>query len=89
MQFDESFNHQNSNVLILCRIPLSEINKSQLLLSFMSHLNVFRDCFYQKPYDKFEIITFSITGNVDLNESKYKSSDRLKSKAYLHGLLGI
>ena len=37
---------------------------------------------------KFEIITSSITNSVDMNQSKYKSNDTLKSKAYLYGLLG-
>ena len=57
------------------------------LFSFMSYLNVLKYCFYYKPYDKFEIIT-SITNSVDLNQSKYKSNDMLKSKAYLYQLLG-
>ena len=58
------------------------------LFSFMSYLNVVKYCFYCKPYDKFEIITSSITNSVDLNQIKYKSNDTLKSKAYLHDLLG-
>ena len=60
----------------------------KLLFSFMSYLNVDQYCFYCKPYDKFEIITSSITNSVDLNQIKYKSNDTLKSKAYLHDLLG-
>ena len=58
------------------------------LFFFMSYLNVVQYCFYCKPYDKFEIITSSITNRVDLNQIKYKSNDTLKSKAYLHDLLG-
>ena len=58
------------------------------LFSFMSYLNVLKYCFYYKPYDKFEIIISSITNSVDLNQSKYKSNDTLKSKAYLHRLVG-
>ena len=51
------------------------------LFSFMSYLNVLKYCFYYKPYDKSEIITSSITNSVDLNQSKYKSNNTLKSKA--------
>ena len=58
------------------------------LFSFMSCFNVLKYCFYYKPYDKFEIIISSITNSVDLNQSKYKLNDMLKSKAYLHRLLG-
>ena len=58
------------------------------LFSFMSYLNVLKFCFYYKPYNRFEIITSSITNSVDLNQSKYKSNDTLKPKAYLHDLLG-
>ena len=58
------------------------------LFSFMSYLNVVKYCFYCKPYDKFEIITSSITNSVDLNQIKYKSNDTPKSKAYLPDLLG-
>ena len=58
------------------------------LFSFMSYLNVLKYCFYYMPYEKFEIIISSITNSVDLNQSKYKSNDMLKSKAYLHRLLG-
>ena len=54
----------------------------------MSYLNVLKFCFYYKPYDKFEIITSSISNSVDLNQSKYKSNDTLKPKAYLHDLVG-
>ena len=54
----------------------------------MSYLNVLKYGFYHKPYDKFEIKSPSITDSVDLNQSKYKSNDTLKSKAHLHGLLG-
>ena len=54
----------------------------------MSYLNVLKYCFYHKPHHKFKTKTSSVTDSVDLNQSKCKSNDMLKSKAYLHGLLG-
>ena len=56
------------------------------LFSLMSFLNVFKYCFYHKPHDKFEIITFSVTHILDLFLSKYKSNEMLKSKAHLSRL---
>ena len=38
--------------------------------------------------NKLEIVTSSIKNSVDLNQRKYESNDTLKSKAYLHRLLG-
>ena len=92
MQSDDSFNHQNNNELSLCRSPFLETRLPEIslkpLFSLMSCFNVLKYCFYYKPYDKFEIIISSITNSVDLNQSKYKLNDMLKSKAYLHRLLG-
>ena len=65
---------------------LSGIRKSQAINFFMSYLNNLKYCFYHKPPDF--IITSSVTDCVNRNQSKYKLNDMLKSKAYLHGLLG-